>query len=220
MKNKYDVLVFDWDGTLMDSEAQIVACMDFAIRENGIEPDPPHQLKRVIGLGLNEAVAELLPEHQSAIHLQVAETYRDRFLSSKKAQSDLFPDVESTLYALHSAGYMLAVATGKSRRGLDKVLQQTGLEDLFVASRCADEAFSKPHPQMLEEIKTDLDVSVERMLMIGDTAFDLQMAANADVSSVGVSYGVHEPEQLQKYEPLIILDYLSELPDWLSSQDE
>ncbi|HID81329.1 MAG TPA: HAD-IIIA family hydrolase [Chromatiales bacterium] len=220
MKNKFEVLVFDWDGTLMDSEAHIVACMDYAIRENGIEPDPPHQLKRVIGLGLNEAVAELLPDHQNTTHLQIAETYRHRFLSDEKSQSDLFPDVESTLRKLHSAGYLLTVATGKSRRGLDKVLAQTGLEDLFVATRCADETFSKPHPQMLDEIKTDLDVRAENMLMIGDTAFDLQMAVNAGVPSVGVSYGVHEPERLLEHEPLAILDCMSELPDWLISPDE
>ncbi len=220
MKNRFEVLVFDWDGTLMDSEAHIVACMEYAIREHGIEPDPPHQLKRVIGLGLTEAVAELLPDHESTTHLRVADTYRHRFLSEKTAQSELFPGAESTLRGLHAKGYLLAVATGKSRRGLDKVLAQTGLADLFVASRCADETFSKPHPQMLEEIRTDLDVPAERMLMIGDTEFDLQMAANAGVPSVGVSYGVHEPERLQKHNPLAILERIVELPDWLVSRSE
>lgn len=220
MKTKFEVLVFDWDGTLMDSEAHIVACLDFAIRENDLEPDPPELLKRVIGLGLNEALSELLPEQPRSVHLQVYNAFRSKFLSSKNGQSDLFPDAESTLRNLHSAGFMLAVATGKSRQGLDKVLAETGFEDLFVATRCADETFSKPHPQMLEEIKTDLDVSAEKLLMIGDTEFDLQMAVNAGVPSVGVSYGVHEPEELQKHAPLIILDRISELPDWLISQDE
>lgn len=220
MNKKFEVLVFDWDGTLMDSEAHIVACMDFAIREHGIEPAPAQQLKRVIGLGLNEAVADLLPEYQQSLHTKVADTYRDRFFSEKTAQSGLFPGVESTLQALHSEGYLLAVATGKSRRGLDKALAETGLEELFTAIRCADETSSKPDPQMLNEIKSEIDVTAGQMLMIGDTEFDLQMAVNAGVLSIGVSYGVHEPEQLQKYKPLTILDRIAELPEWLVSPDE
>ena len=217
MQRRFEVLVFDWDGTLMDSEAHIVACMEYAIREHGIEPDPPQKLKRVIGLGLVEAVADLLPGHSAQLHNAVTDTYRDRFLSDKTAQSELFPGVVETLHYLSEAGYLLSVATGKSRRGLDRVLEQTGLGVLFPITRCADETFSKPHPQMLEEIQTDFDVSAEQMLMIGDTEFDLQMALNAGVPSVGVSYGVHEASKLRAHAPMTILDRINQLPEWLNN---
>lgn len=217
LQRRFEVLVFDWDGTLMDSEADIVACMDYAIREHGIEPDPPHSLKRVIGLGLVEAVADLLPGHSAELHDEVADTYRERFLSDKTVQSELFPGVVETLHHLKEAGYQLSVATGKSRAGLDRTLRETGLGALFPVTRCADETFSKPHPQMLEEIKTDFDVSAEQMLMIGDTEFDLQMAVNAGVASVGVSYGVHEASRLRTHDPMTILDRINQLPEWLNS---
>ena len=217
MQRYFEVLVFDWDGTLMDSEANIVACMDYAIRKHGIEPDTQHKLSRVIGLGLVEAVADLLPEHSTQLHEAVADTYRQRFLADTNTASVLFPGVIQTLQLLSQAGYQLSVATGKSRRGLDRDLRQTGLEQLFPVTRCADETFSKPHPQMLDEIKTDFDVDAEQMLMIGDTEFDLQMAKNAGVPSVGVSYGVHEVEQLRAHTPMTILDQINQLPEWLNS---
>lgn len=217
MQRRFEVLVFDWDGTLMDSEAHIVACMDYAIREHGIEPDPPHRLKRVIGLGLVEAIADLLPEHSTQLHDKVADTYRERFLSDKTAQSELFPGVVETLHHLSEAGYQLSVATGKSRRGLDRVLEETGLDTLFPITRCADETFSKPHPQMLDEIKMDFNVEAEQMLMIGDTEFDLQMAVNAGVPSVAVSYGVHEASRLRAHSPMTILDQINQLPEWLNN---
>jgi phosphoglycolate phosphatase len=216
-KKRFDLLIFDWDGTLMDSEAHIVACLEVAMREVGVEPRPADELKQVIGLGLYEALAALMPDENAALHQQATEAYRHFFLSGDATPSELFPGVDLTLRKLHRDGFLLAVATGKSRRGLDKVMHQTQLEPLFHISRCADETLSKPHPQMLEEILTDLDTPAERALMIGDTEFDLQMAANISMPSLAVSYGVHEVERLQAHKPLAIMDTLDGLPEWLYS---
>jgi phosphoglycolate phosphatase len=215
-KKPFDLLIFDWDGTLMDSEAHIVACLEVAMREVGVVPRPANELKQVIGLGLYEALAALMPEEEAALHQQATEAYRRFFLSGDATPSELFPGVEVVLQQLLEEGFQLAVATGKSRRGLDKVMRQTQLASLFSLSRCADETFSKPHPQMLEEILTDLDVPAHRALMIGDTEFDLQMAANIGMPSLAVNYGVHSVERLQRHKPLTILDRFEELPEWLS----
>ncbi len=201
----------------MDSEAHIVTCLDVAMREVGVEPPPANELKQVIGLGLYEALAALMPEEHAVVHQQATEAYRHFFLSGDATPSELFPGVESTLKQLRRKGFQLAVATGKSRRGLDKVMRQTRMDSLFCISRCADESFSKPHPQMLQEILTDLDAPAHRALMIGDTEFDLQMAANIDMPSLAVSYGVHTVERLQAYKPLAILDQMEALPKWLDS---
>lgn len=199
----------------MDSEAHIVDCLAVAIRAVGVEPRPPDELRQVIGLGLFEALAALMPDEDAALHQEASEAYRRFFLSGGATPTELFPGIDSTLRRLHHGGYQLAVATGKSRSGLNKVMRQTKLEPLFSISRCADESFSKPHPQMLEEILTDLDIPADRALMIGDTDFDLQMAANIGMPSLGVSYGVHEVERLQAHQPLAILDDLEGLPEWL-----
>ena len=215
-KKPFDVLIFDWDGTLMDSEAHIVACLEVAMREVGVEPRPADELKQVIGLGLYEALAALMPEESATLHQQATEAYRRFFLSGDATPSELFPGVEAALQQLFEEGFQLAIATGKSRRGLDKVMRQTQLASLFSLSRCADETFSKPHPQMLEEILTNLDVSAHRALMVGDTEFDLQMAANIGMPSLAVNYGVHSVERLKRHKPLAILDQFGELPEWLS----
>jgi phosphoglycolate phosphatase len=213
----FDVLIFDWDGTLMDSEAHIVACLEVAMREVGVAVRPPDELKQVIGLGLYEALAALMPEENASVHQQASEAFRRFFLAGDATPSELFPGVESTLQQLQREGFQLAVATGKSRRGLDKVLRQTQMESLFGITRCADETFSKPHPQMLEEILTDFDTLAHRALMIGDTDFDLQMAANIGMPSLAVSYGVHDIERLTPHKPLAILDRMEDLPKWLDS---
>jgi len=215
-KKPFDVLIFDWDGTLMDSEAHIVACLEVAMREVGVEPRPADELKQVIGLGLYEALAALMPEESATLHQQATEAYRRFFLSGDATPSELFPGVEAALQQLFEEGFQLAIATGKSRRGLDKVMRQTQLASLFSLSRCADETFSKPHPQMLEEILTNLDVPAHRALMVGDTEFDLQMAANIGMPSLAVNYGVHSVERLKRHKPLAILDQFGELPEWLS----
>lgn len=213
----YELLVFDWDGTLMDSERHIVDCLRVAMTAVQQADRPDDQLRQVIGLGLPEAISRLLPGESEALKRSAMEAFRTEFLSEKPVPSVLFDGAEALLTSLQSKGYLLAVATGKSRRGLDKVLSETGLEPIFAATRTADETHSKPHPAMLEEILVDLDTEAHRALVIGDTEFDLQMARNARVPAVGVSYGVHSVERLSGQQPLAIFDRLPELGLWLDS---
>lgn len=211
----YQLLVFDWDGTLMDSEAKIVACLQAAAIDLEIEPPPEEKARQVIGLGLIEAVERLFPELPSTQHQPLADRYREHFLVLNKALSRLFPQAREVLEQL-SSDYLLAVATGKSRRGLEKELDETGLRPLFHTSRCADETFSKPHPQMLQEILDELGMIPADSLVIGDTEFDMQMAGNAGVPALGVSYGVHDSERLLHHGALHCLDAIYELPEWVS----
>ena len=217
MHDTFKLLVFDWDGTLMDSEAQIVAAMNAAVADLGLEPLPHRTISNIIGLGLHEAINALLPGRDAEFHDQLTARYRHHFLFSQIAQAPLFDGAEQTLRTLHAAGYLLAVATGKGRQGLNRVLADTGLGELFHASRCADETSSKPHPQMLLELMEQLDVTTEETLMIGDTEYDLQMARDAGVASVGVSYGVHDDVRLLQLEPLVLLHDIAQLPRWLEA---
>ncbi len=213
--DRFRLLVFDWDGTLMDSQGRIVACLARALEETGLPPLAPERLSNVIGLGLPEAARQLLPHVPESVVERFIAAYRRHYLSDKGEATPLFPGARETLQALHEAGFLLAVATGKSRRGLARSLEETGCGDLFLASRCADECFSKPHPQMLQDIMTDLDTPPEQTLMIGDTEYDLLMAANAGTASVAVSYGVHERERLLSHNPLACLDAIEEILPWL-----
>jgi phosphoglycolate phosphatase len=212
----YQLLVFDWDGTIMDSEAKIVACLQAAAIDLEIDPPAEDQARQVIGLGLIEAVARLFPDAPSALHQPLADRYREHFLELNRTQPRLFPRAREVLEQL-SSDYLLAVATGKSRRGLDKELDDTGLRPLFQANRCADETLSKPHPQMLQEILLELGVNAAETLVIGDTEFDMQMAANAGVAALGVSYGVHDRERLLLHGALHCLDAIHELPEWINN---
>ncbi|MGD9255760.1 MAG: HAD-IA family hydrolase [Chromatiales bacterium] len=213
----YQLLVFDWDGTLMDSEAKIVACLQAAAAEMRLAVPAEKDARQVIGLGLVEALKMLFPEDDETTRKGLAEAYRDHFLVRNKARSRLFPGVTETLESL-ADDYLLAVATGKSRRGLEKELDDSGLRPLFQATRCADEAFSKPHPQMLEDILDKLGMRPSETLVIGDTEYDMRMAANAGSQGLGVSYGVHEPQRLIDSGALATLDAFSEMPVWLSSR--
>jgi len=213
----YELLVFDWDGTLMDSEHRIVTCMQLAAADTG-QPVPEDAAARnIIGLGMREAVSTLFPQLEAAQVNGIIDAYREHWLDEQIPASSLFPGAQAVLRSLSNAGYLLAVATGKSRRGLDKVLDETGLGELFHMTRCADEAYSKPHPQMLEDILTDLDTSPANALVIGDTEYDMQMAANARVDAVGVVHGVHSRERLLAHGALTVLDHLNELTLWLGS---
>lgn len=217
MTTTYQLIVFDWDGTLMDSQARIVDCLRAAFADLG-RPMPAREAAAdVIGLGLDEAMARLWPEAGPAERRLAAERYRGHFLGGHPTPSALFPDARETLEWLRDAGYLLAVATGKSRRGLDLSLDETGLRDLFHATRCADETRSKPHPQMLIELMDELGVAPARTLMIGDTEYDLLMAVNAGAGALAVCYGVHAPERLQALEPLACLSGLAAIPAWLRS---
>lgn len=212
---KYDLIVFDWDGTLMDSAAKIVRCFQAAARDAGVAVPPDSAVRNIIGLGLREALETLLPEAGAETRRQVAECYRRHFLHVDMTETTLFPGVADGLGRLGEAGYRLAIATGKARRGLDRVLRDTATSHYFCASRCADEAFSKPHPQMLHDILACTGVSAERALMVGDTTYDLEMAAAAAMGSLAVSYGAHERERLLLHNPLACLDSFVDVCQWL-----
>lgn len=211
----YRLLVFDWDGTLMDSEARIVSCLSMTLADLALPPLGRDTLLNVIGLGLPEAVAVLLPEADAALIRRFIDRYRYHFLSDHHAAATLFPGAMEMLTSLDRQGYLLAVATGKGRRGLDRSLEDTGCRSLFDLTRCADETASKPDPRMLLEIMDVLDVSPADTLMIGDTVYDLQMARNAGTSSLAVSYGVHARERLQACDPLGCLDAVTDILPWL-----
>jgi phosphoglycolate phosphatase len=211
---RFDLLVFDWDGTLTDSTDLIVAAMHAACCDLGLPVPPAENVKHIIGLGFKEALAHLLPALDSDDYPMVVERYRHHFLS-RVAPIPVFPGVNETLQSLHEAGFMLAVATGKSRKGLNRDFKETGLGRYFQASRCADECFSKPHPAMLLELIEELNAPAARTLMIGDTTHDLQMAKNAGVASLAVSYGAHPKENLIELSPLTCLGDIRELPQWL-----
>jgi len=217
MSNSTQLIVFDWDGTLMDSEARIVACLRAAIDETGLPHRPDEALRNIIGLGLREALVTLYPEGSDQQHDALVKHYRHHFLESNDTPSPLFEGAERLIRELHAQGHFLAVATGKGRQGLDKVLQETALGEFFHYTRCADETRSKPHPQMLLEIMDWLGRDPVETLMIGDTEFDLQMAHNAGARALGVSYGVHDKARLLACEPLACLDSLEEVAEWLNA---
>jgi phosphoglycolate phosphatase len=215
MKVKYDLVVFDWDGTLMDSEARIVDCLQRAATDIGVDVPSRAEARDIIGLGLEQAVARLFPLADERLVGQLVDAYRVHWLGDEVRPSSMFAGSRELVAELHQAGSLLAVATGKSRRGLEKSLVESGIGDLFHVTRCADETLSKPHPQMLEEILTDLNTAPQCALMIGDTEYDMQMAASAGVAAVGVSHGVHSEERLLEHGALQCFDDLFALARWL-----
>jgi phosphoglycolate phosphatase len=214
MPSRFDLLVFDWDGTLMDSAAAITTALQCACRDLDFPVPSEERARYVIGLGLDDAMAHILPELDRAHYPRVRERYRTHFLE-QDARTSLFPGAADTVGALHDAGYLLAVATGKSRRGLDRALAASGLKPYFHATRCADEAPSKPHPAMLLELMEELAVPKERTLMIGDTTHDMGMARAAGVSRLAAAYGAHDREALLPYAPLACVDDLGAMRQWL-----
>lgn len=212
----YQLLVFDWDGTLMDSQARIVACIQMAAEDLGLDVPSHEASSNIIGLGLHEAVDALFPGSDESQTQRIAEQYRKHFLGDELEPSVLFKGAREVVEHLADR-YLLAVATGKSRRGLNKVLKETGLEKYFHATRCADETLSKPHPQMIREIMHDLSTDPGVTLMIGDTEYDMQMAVTAGAHGLGVSYGVHGEERLREVGAIDCLHEISDLPDWLQN---
>lgn len=212
--NRYELIVFDWDGTLMDSAAMIVDSVQAAARDLGLEPPSDERARHIIGLGLEEALRYAMPELPEARYEGLVERYRHHYLS-RDHELVLFAGATALLEALAAQGRWLAVATGKSRHGLDRALEQSGLGAYFHGTRCADECHSKPHPQMLEELMAEFAVSPAQTLMIGDTTHDLQMAKNAGVDAVGVSYGAHERVALLAAEPRYLADSIADLDAWL-----
>ncbi len=218
MSNQYSLLVFDWDGTLMDSPAEIVHCFQAATHDVALTVPTEDEIRSIIGLGMREAVAALFPDMDNAGQDRLIAAYREHWFSEGKPRSDLFEGVYDMLHALEEDGFFLAVATSKGRRGLNKVLAEQGLDKLFHTTICVDEAHSKPHPQMLLEVMDRLGQEAAGTLMIGDTEFDLQMAVNAGVDSVAVSCGAHPRERLLETEARICLHDTRDLRDWLHGQ--
>ncbi len=212
----YRLIVFDWDGTLMDSAAGIVTCIQEASREMGL-PIPPHERARhVIGLGLQDSLRIAVPELAESDYAAFAGLYRKHFLAQEVGMA-LFPGVNELLRDLRDAGYALAVATGKSRRGLDRALAACDLQTFFVSSRCADETNPKPHPAMLNELMKELSHKPEELLMIGDTSHDLDMASSAGVDALAVTYGAHAEDVLRKRSPKGVVTSIPELGAWLTT---
>jgi phosphoglycolate phosphatase len=211
---RFELLIFDWDGTLMDSAGAIAACIQAACADMNLPIPTREDASHVIGLGLREALAYLFPELPDAQHPDLANHYRRHFLSQDH-EIPLFAGARELIEELHASGFQLAVATGKARRGLDRAFSHTGLEPFFHASRTADETFSKPHPAMIEELLDELMVAPERALMIGDTTHDLEMARNAGIASLAAGYGAHPPEGLGEHGALKVCASFEELADWL-----
>jgi phosphoglycolate phosphatase len=215
----YDLLIFDWDGTLMDSAGKIVSCLREAVRQAGLPSRDDEELRHIIGLGIGEAVNFLYPGDVDAFLKQrMIEVYRHQFMHANTTPSALFEGVESMLDTLERHGYLLAVATSKTRSGLNSVLRELGMERRFHISRCADETASKPDPRMLREILGDLGINPGRALMIGDTQFDIEMAHNAGIAAVAVAQGAHSHDKLLQKGPLVILERITYLLSWLQLQ--
>lgn len=210
----FDLIAFDWDGTLYDSTQIIVRCIQAAVRDVGGSVPTDQAASYVIGLGLMQALAHAAPDVPPEKYPELGERYRHHFLAHKRDLS-LFNGILPLLAALKERGHLLTVATGKSRRGLDEALQNVQLKDVFDGSRTSDETAGKPDPLMLHELMAQFDVSAERVLMIGDTTHDLQMALNAGCASVGVSYGAHESQALRDLQPRHLAHSVQELHDWL-----
>jgi phosphoglycolate phosphatase len=214
--SKYDLIVFDWDGTLMDSTGHIVNCMQQAIKQLKMPYLEDNAISHIIGLGLKEAALALYPDSTDKVIEKLAGTYKQIWLNSPH-DPPLFDNAFSLVQQLGEQDLFLGVATGKSRNGLNKVLKSTELSTFFHATRCADECHSKPHPQMLEELIDYCGVDPKATLMIGDTEYDLQMAHNAGADSLGISHGAHSVKLLQACQPLDIVGNLFQTQQWLDT---
>ncbi|MBP6901657.1 MAG: HAD-IA family hydrolase [Burkholderiaceae bacterium] len=211
---RFDLVVFDWDGTLFDSTALIARCIQSAAADLGLPVPDDQRAAYVIGLGLTEALQHAVPELPAERYPELGRRYRHHYLA-RQHELVLFPGTLQMLQALKQRNHWLAVATGKSRRGLDECLETVELKGLFDGTRTADETAGKPHPLMLQQLMREFGVEPERTLMIGDTTHDLQLALNAGTASVAVSFGAHEPDSFATLGPLHVAHSTAELRDWL-----
>lgn len=214
MREPFELLIFDWDGTLMDSAAAIAEALQAACADLDLPIPSTREARYVIGLGLTDAMRHILPDLPDSEYPKVVDRYRVHFLK-RDGGTTLFPGAGAMIEALSEHGYQLAVATGKSRRGLDRALEETGLRRFFDITRCADEGFAKPHPGMLTAILDSLATPASGALMIGDTTHDLTMANAAGVASAAMTHGAHEREALKDCKPLVMVDGILELRNWL-----
>ncbi len=216
MKNRFDLIVFDWDGTLINTIDWIVHCLQLAGEHYGFKKPEPQAAKDVIGLCIDNAVAALYPGADAVTQKDIVTLYSKTYFSKQLSQDDFFPGVHAMLLSLKDKGYRLAVATGKTRAGLVQALLATKTESVFDITRCADETASKPNPKMLHEIMAHTQTPTERTLMVGDSIHDLQMAQNAKIASVGVACGANSAESLARYNPLLCLQHPTELLNYFA----
>ena len=214
---RFELIVWDWDGTLADSTAIIAASLQSACAAMGIAVPSARAARHVIGLGLADALQHVAPGLPKERHPELTQHYRNHYLHHD-ANIPLFAGAAELLADLRSTGHLLAVATGKSRRGLDRAMEQYGLRGMFAASRCADEGCPKPHPDMLLYLMDRLNVRPAQTLMIGDTSHDIHMAHNSGVTAVAVAYGAHPVEELMAADPVAVVHSISELRRWLTSR--
>ncbi|TQV73480.1 HAD-IA family hydrolase [Exilibacterium tricleocarpae] len=211
------LFIFDWDGTISDSTGRIIDCVQRAAADSGLEPLADDAIKDIIGLGLKEALERLYPGAGEERRQLLTSSYARHFVAADQTPSPFYPGVRATLEQLLRDGHQLAVATGKSRRGLDRILANTQLQDFFHGSRCADETASKPHPQMLCELLDEFDVDPAAAVMVGDTEYDMEMARQLDMPRIAVSYGAHHIDRLRGYDPVLCVDYFEEILAWVDN---
>lgn len=210
MRDRFDLVVFDWDGTLIDSTATIARSIMAAAADLGLPVPDFEQASHVIGLGLADALARAVPSLPPERAMEFSARYRYHYFAAEDTL-ELFTGAREFIVALRDSGAQLAVATGKSSKGLERALVATGLGPMFDATRCADQTHPKPHPAMLLELSEELEVPAARMLMIGDTTHDLGMAQAAEVAAIGVTYGAHPRDQLAAYRPLALAESVAQL---------
>ncbi|MGQ0443480.1 MAG: HAD family hydrolase [Methylophilaceae bacterium] len=214
MKKQFDLIVWDWDGTLADSAGMITDAVVQAAQQVGLPALNPKAARNIIGLGLRESIHALFGDIPAEQAQALAKQYTANYYAGEQ-DIPLFAGAKELITELHRRGYKQAVATGKGRRGLNLALERSGLSHYFHATRTVDECFSKPHPQMLDELMDHLVTTPERTVMIGDTNYDLQMAQNARVPALAVTFGAQTVDKLVMYNPIVILNEFSELSDWL-----
>lgn len=214
MSRRFDLIAFDWDGTLFDSTAAITLSIQDAVRDLGYEPPSAERASYVIGMALAPALAHAAPQVPAELRAELSRRYTQHYLR-RQQELTLFAGALDLLHALKSRGHLISVATGKSRVGLNNVLEHVDLKRMFDATRTADETASKPAPLMLEELMAELGTTPERTLMIGDTTHDLQMAANAGCPNVGVAWGAHPVELLAECRPAFLAHTMADLHQWL-----
>lgn len=214
----YKLVIFDWDGTLMDSAAKIISCMQWAARNANLPVPSPQAVSSIIGISLEKAIQILMDLSPGPELDAMVAGYKQAYVESDSTPCLLFPGVTSMLASLQANGVQLAVATGKARRGLDRAWRNTDTGHFFSVSRTADDAASKPSSEMLEQLLLETGIAVEDAVMIGDTTYDMQMAEHIGMDRIGVSYGVHAQVELEKHHPVAIVHSVFELDDFLNKR--
>ena len=211
MDKPYDLIIFDWDGTLVDSQSQIINCMRRAFTKVGLSQPDSMAIRHIIGLSLEAAACRLAPTADRGMIVALVDAYRELALSNSTHSALLFEGVKTGLKSLRRRGYYLAIATGKGRQGLDAAISGADLDDYFDITRCADETCSKPDPMMLKEILADLNLSADKAVMVGDTSYDIEMANNIGMDSIAVTYGMHDEIYLRPLKPRYLINQFSEI---------